>query len=270
VTDIQIVAIMLVRNEDVFIERVIRNIVAFCDRIVITDHQSTDNTYSICKRLAAEFPHIDLRRITSLVESSDAIAPFYGTNTWVFAVDGDEIFDPVGLREMRYRLLSGEHSQDWNIFANTLNCVKLDLHTKRAWGYLAPPSRAGARLFNFSMITDWPGATGERLHGGDIIFKFGYHAGLRRYLHEEIDWDNSYFRYVHASFLQRSTNDSFPLIKTRLNPDELLRISNEKNLLLKIVATLKVRFSQLMKKDWKNQKYRRGPLVEKDVTSFLG
>ncbi|MCQ3935860.1 MAG: hypothetical protein DPW18_02315 [Chloroflexi bacterium] len=269
-SDYQIVGIMLVRNEDVFIERAIRNVLEFCDRIIITDHQSADRTFEICKRLADEFPKIDLRRIQHLAESSQAIAPYYGTNTWIFAVDGDEIFDPIGLREMRARLLSGGFSQDWNIFANTLNCIRLDLQVKKAWGYLAPPSRAGARLFNFSIIEDWPGATGERLHGEGIVFKNGYHAGLRRYLHQEMDWEHSYFRYVHASFLQRSSLDAKSRVKTRLNPDELLKIENTPNWLKRMWITLQIRLTQALGRDWKNLKYKRGPLVVKDVSGFFG
>ena len=45
----KIVAIMLIRNEDIHIERVIRNIVDFCDTIIITDHQSTDGTFETLK-----------------------------------------------------------------------------------------------------------------------------------------------------------------------------------------------------------------------------
>lgn len=36
-SDMQIVGNMLVRNEDVFIERAIRNVVEFCDKIIITN-----------------------------------------------------------------------------------------------------------------------------------------------------------------------------------------------------------------------------------------
>ena len=268
-SSMQIVGAMLVRNEDVFIERVVRNVVDFCDKIIITDHQSTDRTFEICKRLADEFPKIDLRRIQHLVESSQAIAPYYGTNTWIFAVDGDEIFDPIGLREMRGRLLSGGFSQHWNIFANTLNCIRLDMQAKKAWGYLAPPSRAGARLFNFSIIEDWPGAIGERLHGEEIVFRNGFHAGLRYYLHQELEWEHSYFRYVHASFLQRSSLDSRSRVKTRLNPDELLRIESTPNWLKKMLITLQIRLGQMFGRDWKNRKYKHGLLVEKDISTFF-
>ncbi len=264
----QIVGIMLIKNEDVYVERAIRNVLAFCDKIIIFDHQSTDHTFEICSRLADEFPKIELRRIQSPVESAQAIEPYFGTQTWIFAVDGDEIFDPVGLQEMRRRLLNGEFSRWWNIFANTLNSIKLDQNSKKAWGHLAPPSRAGARLFNFSIIENWPGCT-ERLHGENIIFKPPYHVGLRRYLHEELSWEQSYFRYVHMSFLARSSLDKVSLVKTRLNPDELLRITIEKNLVRKLIAMFKVYLAQFTKKDWKNRKYRRGPVVEKDISAFF-
>lgn len=267
-SNIQIVASVLIRNEDLYIERVIRNIIDFSDRIIITDHQSTDRTYEICEKLAKEFPKIELKRIRLLGESSQAIARYHGTNSWMFAVDGDEIFDPIRLREMRSRLLNGEFSQDWNIFANTLHCEKIDLENKKAWGYLAPPARAGARLFNFSLIEDWQDY-GERLLGDKIIFKKGYHAGLRRYLHKEIDWENSYFRYLHMSFLPRSSHDKLWFVKTRLNADEVARIDKQKSFFNKLSIALKVRLAQIMKKDWKNQKYRQGPLVEKDVSDFF-
>jgi len=267
--DFQIVGIMLIRNEDVHIERAIRNVVDFCDKIIVADHQSRDRTFEICRGLAREYPKIDLRSIQHLFESFQALAPYYGTDTWIFAVDGDEIFDPIGLREMRVRLLSGGFSQDWNIFANTLNCIRLDMQAKKAWGYLAPPSRAGARLFNFSIIEDWPGATGERLHGEGIVFKNGFHAGLRCYLHQELEWEHSCFRYVHASFLQRSSLDARSRVKTRLNPDELLRIENTPNWLKKMLITLQIQLVQMFGRDWKNRKYKHGLLVEKDVSAFF-
>jgi len=268
VSTTQIIASVLIRNEDLYIEQVIRNIIDFSDKIIITDHQSTDSTFEICEKLAKEFPKIELKRIQLLGESAQAIAQYHGTNSWLFAVDGDEIFDPIRLKEMRTRLLNGEFSQDWNIFANTLHCEKIDLKNKKAWGYLAPPARAGARLFNFSMIDDWQDY-GERLMGDKVIFKKGYHSGLRRYLHKEYDWENSYFRYVHMSFLPRSSNDKVRLLKTRLNADEIARIDNQKIFFDKLSIALKVRFAQLTKRDWKNQKYRQGPLVEKDVSSFF-
>jgi hypothetical protein len=41
---VRVVGIVLVRNEDMFVERAIRNVAAFCDRIHAVDHVSTDST----------------------------------------------------------------------------------------------------------------------------------------------------------------------------------------------------------------------------------
>src|SRR4051812_41045475 len=97
-----IVGIALVRNEDIFVERAIRNAIDFCDLLIIADHRSTDNTFAILTRLAAEFPKkIQLVRIQEPQESHFLINDYAGTPTWVFAVDGDEIYDPAGLFRFR-------------------------------------------------------------------------------------------------------------------------------------------------------------------------
>lgn len=267
-TDYQIVASVLVRNENIYIERVIRNIAAFCDKIIITDHQSTDGTFEICKKLADEFPKIELISIHSLSESFKVIKPYCGTKTWIFAVDGDEIFDPAGLGEMRLRLLRGDFSENWKIYANTLHCTKLDLKIKKARGYLAPPARAGARLYNFALIDEWRDE-GERLLGDDILFKKGYHIGMYRLLHRELSWDDSYFRYVHTSFLPRSTKTKSGFLKTRLNAAEVEMINSQKSPAKRLYVWLKMQLLRVAGKDWKNKKYRQGPMVGKDVTAFF-
>src|ERR1035437_6305981 len=69
----QIVGIVLIKNEDVHIEQAVRNIVQFCDSIIITDHQSQDRTYEILERLAKEYPSIVLKRIEHPRESHKVI-----------------------------------------------------------------------------------------------------------------------------------------------------------------------------------------------------
>jgi cellulose synthase/poly-beta-1,6-N-acetylglucosamine synthase-like glycosyltransferase len=59
----QIIGIILIKNEDIHIERVIRNILNFCDSIIVTDHQSEDRTFEIVENLAKEFPQITLKKI---------------------------------------------------------------------------------------------------------------------------------------------------------------------------------------------------------------
>lgn len=264
----QIIGSVQVRNEDIFVEQAVLNILDFCDKVIITDHQSTDHTFEICKRLADEYPKIELSRIKSPREAAVAIEPYFGTDTWIFGVDGDEIYDPVSLRVMRERLLRGEFSENWCIFGNVLNVVSLDMRRKKAKGYLAPPSRSMTKLYNFSMIESWRNCP-ERLLGDDLTFKEGFHANLRRYLHEELDWASSPFRCLHMPFMKRSSTQKIRLSRTRLNPDEINRISLERSGTLRLFSTIQLYVMNFLGKDWKNQKYRRGPRVEENVSAFF-
>jgi len=49
---VQIVAVVLLHDEDVFAERVIRNVAGVCDRIHVADHSSRDRTWEIVSGLA--------------------------------------------------------------------------------------------------------------------------------------------------------------------------------------------------------------------------
>jgi hypothetical protein len=49
---VELVGSVLVRNEDVFLERAIRNAAGFCDRIHVLDHMSNDGTPAILRSLA--------------------------------------------------------------------------------------------------------------------------------------------------------------------------------------------------------------------------
>jgi hypothetical protein len=57
----RIIGSVLVRHEDVYVERSIRNVAEFCDRIHAIDHLSTDRTWEILRRLAAELDHLEVR-----------------------------------------------------------------------------------------------------------------------------------------------------------------------------------------------------------------
>ncbi len=265
---IRIVGSVQVRNEDIYVEQSIQNILDFCDEILITDNLSTDHTYEICQKLADQHPKIKLVSIQHPREAALILEPYYGTPSWIFGVDGDELYDPHGLRTMRERILCGEFSGDWCIFGNVLNVTLLDLKRKKARGYLAPPSRSMTKLYNFSLIEDWVNCP-ERLLGDEITFKNGYHAGLRRYLHNEIPWEQSVFRCLHMPFMKRSSAQKVRFLRTRLNPDEINHINLQPNDLLRLIRKTRLLIGQFIGKDWKNQKYRRGPLVEKDVTPFI-
>ena len=264
----QIVGSVQVRNEDIYVERAVSNILDFCDKVIITDHHSTDQTFEICKRLAEKHSKVELISIETPSEAANAIEPYFATNSWIFGVDGDEVYDPHGLTIMRKKLLNGEFSDSFCVFGNVLNVTWLDGSQRRARGHLAPPSRSMTKLYNFAMVESWTGCP-ERLLGGDLRFKDGFTADLRRYLHEEIDWDHAYFRCLHMPFMKRSSRQKIRLSRTRLNPDEINRINHEKNLVLRMFRTAELQIQNFMGMDWKNQKYRRGSLVEKDATVFF-
>jgi glycosyltransferase involved in cell wall biosynthesis len=264
-----IVGIILVRNEDLRIERVIQNICGFCDRILVADHGSTDGTRATLERIVAT-PRkctVELHRTNRSGESHDLLQQFVGTNTWVFGVDGDEIYDPVGLVRMKARLVSNEFAKSWMILSNVLNCSELDESSGRSKGYLAPPCRSITKLYNFNAIDSWQGSDiRERLHGGEITFRPGYHTELRRNLHEEMMWDDSDLRCLHLCFLPRSSKDSG-------------QSGTRENIMEKyprgIRGSLTRLFSRLMRQSdavsaWKKSRYMRGALVEVDVSKFFG
>ena len=264
----QIVAIMLVKNEDIYVEQAIRNIIGFCDHIIICDNYSNDQTWPILKRLAQEFSHIELQQVETVAQSQTVIEPFAGTATWVFGVDGDEIYDPTGLAAFRAKILSGMFDHDFAIFGNVLNCATLDIIKKTAWGYQAPPCRSMTKLYNFAAIESWTGCT-ERLHGGKIIFKPGYHHLLRHMYHEEHAWEESDYRCLHTVFLKRSSAQSPLAVKTRLNPESIRYYQSSRNLFYRSVKYLRSIIQLLFLQDYKYEKYHRGPQVSKDVVTFF-
>ena len=66
----KIIGIVLVMNEDRFIEPVLRNIVDFCDElIVLDDYKTRDKTGKIVKALMKEEPKIQYKKIVRLGSS---------------------------------------------------------------------------------------------------------------------------------------------------------------------------------------------------------
>lgn len=255
----RIVGIVLVINEDRFIEPVLRNMVDFCDEIIVADDYLTrDHTGEIVKRIAAEEPKISYHRILRTGTSHDMIQQYAGTDTWIFAVDGDEIYDPEGLKRFRARLEVGEFDQWWCVFGNVLNCVRLDEASGMAEGYLAPPCRTMTKLYNFAAIDAWEGPTVERLHGGTIRFRPGYDVTLRCNLHEQVGWEEADFRCLHTCFLPRSSLES---------GDSGFR----RNIMDRQAMPWWRRALGLDKGyvPWKQVKYRRGDLVRSDVRVFF-
>ena len=261
----KVVGISLVRNEDIFITQSITNIANFCDKIIILDNLSTDNTVERIEQLKKTFSHIETYRINDYRQSHSYIADYAGTDTWVFGVDGDEIYDPIGLARFREQLRNGCFERHWAIFGNVVHCVQLDAHRNCAKGYLSPPSRSMTKFFNFSVLQSWNGQC-ERLHGGEKRFRTGFNEAQRLALNEQFSWDEAFFRCLHLCFIRRSTKEDGGAM-SRLQPDE--KPEWLKKLDRAGLGTLFDGVIQGVRSPWKDGKYRRGDLRVVDTRQFF-
>lgn len=259
----QIVGVTLVRNEDLHLDRVLANARPFCDRMIIADHGSRDGTAALARAWADRDPGIVYERIADPAVSHDLIRPYLNTPTWIFGVDGDEIYDPAGLQRLRQELLAGRHDRFRQLYGNVLHCSALDRTAARARGYLAPPCRSMTKLYNFAALRDWSGPNPERLHGGRIVFNPGYDETCNGRLLDEYDWASSPLRCLHLVFLPRSSLDA---------PDRVRLNLAEKNDLRGWGRLLHLALARLGREgdsSYKYEKYRRGPEVDVDVSAFF-
>ncbi len=260
---LQIVGIVLARNEETFVRRAVENATAFCDRWIFADHGSRDATPDIFRELASGLPAAGFHALQHPAESHRLIEPLAGTNTWVFGVDGDEIYDPAGLRAFRSRLLSGEFQSHWMVLGNVLHCDRLNPGANEASGFLAPPSRSITKLYNFSAIDTWGGDTPERLHGGTPVFRRGYREQDKRQLHLELSWEASPLRCLHTCFVPRSRLDAAGA--TRENIMETYRggwINRIRRLVRRAAGAPEL-------SGWKRERYMRGPRVTVPTEPFF-
>ena len=269
----KIVGSVLVRNEDRFLERAIRNVASFCDRIHAVDHASTDDTWEILRSLAAEFDHVEIHRSQNSALAHHLLEPYAGTATWVVGVDGDELYDSSGLARFRDDLLGGAHADVFRLKAHVLNCNELDDENGTASGWLAPPSRPITKLFNFGAVESWKGIA-EPLQAGEAVFRRGYHWELRRDLADNTTWDTDPLRCLHVCFLRRSSLDPEDVGGGRRSLAESAEFD------LGLLGRLKRRvkpprparhIAELARqgKNWKQEWYARGERVTIDATPFL-
>lgn len=264
----KIVGLCLVRNEEFFISQVIENIRDFCDLLIIADHRSKDRTFEIARSITRQHDNIELHRIGHPKESQKFLSPYYGSPTWVFAVDGDEIYDPWRLKSLKEKLKGGELNSWWTIFGNVLHCTNIDFNTMSAEGYLSPPCRSMTKLYNFGAITDWRNVTSERLHGGQVVFKDGWNAELRHDYYKHTPWKESIFRCLHLCFFPRSRLDRTPKpgdLFSRPNIADRQRLNPLFKILMGFGQLLRFTFDSKLKAE----KYRRGAIVTQKIHPFF-
>jgi hypothetical protein len=263
-TEPQIVGLMLVHNEDRFLRAAARNVLAFCDRLLIADHQSDDATPDICAELARESPKVQIHRVRNARETIGMLQPFAGTATWAFRVDGDEIYDPAGLAWTREQIVSGAWDRWWVIFGNVCNVVALDLAAGTASGHLAPPCRSMTKLYNLAALREFDRSASQPFAGRKDVFQPGRSSAERYDLFSEFSWDAARFRCLHTCFLPRSSRQTAGVV-ARENITESRRRSP--------ALWMHRAFAQLagrgLESPWKHEKYRRGPVVTVDARPFF-
>jgi len=265
----RIVGIFLVRDEDLFVERAVRNVSSFCDELLLVDNGSRDGTPQILARLAETLPiPAALHRVRHPSRSHDLVAPLAGDDVWVFGVDGDELYDPAGLAAFKPRLVGGEFDDAFQIRGNVLHCTHLDLAGGRASGFLSPPSGSMTKLYNFRIIESWNGHHSQRLHGGDGLRFKPPHEYSRRRLHEAYEWDDSPFRCLHVCFLRRSSRERTRMHGAgRESPGE--RYGLPRRLPVRLVRRLRSAAGIGSGSTRKRALYRLGPLVTVSAAPFL-
>lgn len=251
------------RNEDLYIKNVLSNILDFCDEIIVADNMSTDRTVEVVQALADKCPKIRLEKIDRTSAAHDLIRVYANTQTWVFPVDGDEIYDAEGLKSMRCDILAGKYDQYRQIYGNAFHCCKIDPEREIASGYIAPPSRTVTKLYNFGAIIDWEGPCVEKCLGGNIIFKDGYNEYSNKYIYYDCTWDNSPFRVLHMCFVKRSSLDKTD--GARFHIVDLYASGLFKGVLRRIIRYLGL----TPHSSYKNEKYRKGGCVTRNVASFF-
>jgi glycosyltransferase involved in cell wall biosynthesis len=193
----KIIGISLVKDEDIYIRKAIENVIEFCDELIILDNNSTDGTWDILTELAKKYDKIDLRRWDDSANSGKVLRKYVGKPNWIFAVDGDEIYDPEGLRIFKGEILDGKYDEYFRVVGHSFHCDKNEDPFFR--GYFA---RSICKFFNFTNLKKWN--QGERLHGGKPILKGGVRP-LGYGFQENVKWEDSVFRCLHMCFLKRSS-----------------------------------------------------------------
>jgi hypothetical protein len=261
---VQIVGVMLVHNEDEFVEQALRNAAPFCDRFHVADHMSTDGTWDAIRRVAADLEHVEPVRVRRTGDSHGLVEGYAGTDAWVFGVDGDELYDPAGLVRFREDLLSGAHREFFSVKSNVLNVTELDRGRRSATGYLAPPSRSVTKLFNFAAIESWTQCYRQYMHDGEIAFRSGYDRETIGFLGDRYSWEESPLRCLHVCFLRRSSLDPPDAVgHGRLSPIELGGKRRSR-----VTALVERVRPPAPGSPWKEEKYRQGELVTKDASPF--
>lgn len=103
-----IVAALRVKNEERWIERVLRS-VEWCDEIFLFDDDSDDSTAEIaddCGATVIPTPFDDFNEARDKEHLVSEIAESYNPQTWILMIDGDEVLEARGEWKIRHCISS--------------------------------------------------------------------------------------------------------------------------------------------------------------------
>lgn len=260
---------MLVQNDDRFVAASLRNALPFCDHFLVMNNQSTDNTRSNILKVLDENPDatIELIDLHDVQDSHKLLEPYAGKNWWIFAVDGDEIYDPKGLVTLRDIILSGKHQNVWQLYGHVLHVTRWSPGKKTVSGHESPPAHPMTKLYNFSLVESWTGCP-QRLHGGKLVLNISDEPEKSRFVYfHHYGWEESPFKCLHMVFLKRSSKA--PTLFFRSAPIDTIRKKIcSQSLLTQLKLKLHRQLLVFRRKTGKDNAYRRGPVVTYDATAF--
>jgi len=210
----KIIGIIMVKNEDIYIRRAIENIEDFCDDIIVIDTGSTDNTRAeVNKTGVSVYTEYDLKKTHRFVEQ------FVNTDTWVFGVDGDEIYDPEGLKMLRKQITNGFYDEFYQVQGRYLHATCIN--GAQVSGYEGPPSHTPCKLYNMSKIKKW------KTDGKHILFlcRPMITEGIKARALQDT-WEETPLRCVHTRFLRRSSSEGQDTTGRRLHGEDILGYGN--------------------------------------------
>lgn len=252
------------KNEQNFVTWALMNVVKFCDKILVIDNMSEDRTKDIVDSIATQHDHIEVIQVKHGHKTHRYIEEYVNSSTWVLKVDGDEIFDPVGLKTFRKRLLEGEFDQYWSIQAYSTHVLGVNFENSTAFGFVPPDAAAGLFMVNMNSMIKWKARNKERLHGHkNIVFKSGFSKEQVYCFWKNKSWKDSEFKVLHLCFLPR-TSAEYNLtqdaqLENRLNFIDL-RLDR------RIRRYLSKKYSS--KPSWSVRNYARGEIKTLDISNF--
>lgn len=183
-------------------------------------------------------------------------------------MDGDEIYDPKGLAELREPLRNGTYDDVWRVYGHVLNVKSWDQKRNQVTGYSSPPARPMTKLFNLEWIESWKGCP-QRLHGGELRLKDerGPTESVLAFFHKQ-SWEESCFRCLHMVFIKRTSARSTGVFRG-CPADEIHKELLCANFIQRLNFFVYQNLRVLTGRSGKHRAYRKGPSVTRSTEPFF-